>query len=373
MMIFINHVPRNIYENFTSRNFGFSDAAEAFVLMSGIAVGLAYSKGFKTGDLGAALLRVWRRAGTIYVAHIVTSAFAIAILAYGVLFLDAYTLVKRVNFAAFMEQPLAALLGLPTLTHQLGYFNILPLYFVLLLVSPLYIIIGLRSRWALVAFATLVWFLAGTYRLNLPNYPNPGGWFFNPFSWQLLYAIGIAAGLSAKEGKKLIPFQSLLFGLAAAFLVFSLFWIKLRMGGLPGARSLPFFIGSFDKTFLALPRLLHILALAYVLTNLTAVSRLLKAQAFRPLELMGQNSLAVFATGSVLSIALQVFRARFETTAIADGALLLAGIFIQYWVAYFLSVTTRKGRAASTMVDSPLRPNALGLANMGESRSAEKA
>ena len=40
--IFINHVPGNPYEMFTSRNFGFSDATEAFVLISGIAVGLAY-------------------------------------------------------------------------------------------------------------------------------------------------------------------------------------------------------------------------------------------------------------------------------------------------------------------------------------------
>ena len=42
VMIFINHVPGNPYERFTSRNFGWSDAAEAFVMMSGIAAG--YSK-----------------------------------------------------------------------------------------------------------------------------------------------------------------------------------------------------------------------------------------------------------------------------------------------------------------------------------------
>ena len=30
MMIFINHVPGNVFEHLTSRNFGFSDAAEAF-------------------------------------------------------------------------------------------------------------------------------------------------------------------------------------------------------------------------------------------------------------------------------------------------------------------------------------------------------
>ena len=43
VMIFINHVPGTVFEAYTNRNFGFSDAAEAFVFMSGVAAGLAYS------------------------------------------------------------------------------------------------------------------------------------------------------------------------------------------------------------------------------------------------------------------------------------------------------------------------------------------
>ena len=50
-MIFINHVPGQIYETFTSRNFGFTDAAEGFVFMSGAAAGLAYSIGMMTRPL----------------------------------------------------------------------------------------------------------------------------------------------------------------------------------------------------------------------------------------------------------------------------------------------------------------------------------
>ncbi|WP_163265773.1 OpgC family protein [Chelativorans alearense] len=354
LTIFVNHVPGNIYEALTSRNFGFSDAAEAFVLMSGIAVGLAYARGFRSGDLGKALLRVWRRAGTIYVTHIVTTVFAIAIVAGGILFLDTAELVEKFNFTRLLDRPLSAMVGVPTLGHQLGYFNILPLYFMLLVVSPLYIMIGLRDRWAMIGLAALIWLAAGTFRLNLPNYPNPGGWFFNPLSWQLIYAIGIAAGLSASEGRKLVPFNRRLFYAAAIFLAFALMWIKLRMGALPGRQHLPFFIAGFDKTFLSLPRLLHTLALAYVLTNLAAVSRLLAEPAFRPVALMGQNGLAVFATGSVLSIALQVLRARFETTVLEDTALILGGILLQYAVARFLSETSEKKRRTAALPDLPL-------------------
>ena len=41
VMIYLNHVPGTIYEMFTSRNFGHSDAAEGFVFMSGTAAAMA--------------------------------------------------------------------------------------------------------------------------------------------------------------------------------------------------------------------------------------------------------------------------------------------------------------------------------------------
>src|SRR5690606_2516306 len=107
MMIFINHVPRNVYEALTSRNYGFSDAAEAFVLMSGIAVGLAYSRGFQQGRFVDALLKVWRRAGKIYVTHMVITAWAIAIVAAGIVYLDTTEVVQRINFTRLLDRPLA--------------------------------------------------------------------------------------------------------------------------------------------------------------------------------------------------------------------------------------------------------------------------
>jgi len=311
---------------------------------------------------------VWRRAGTLYVAHIVTSVIAIAIIAFGIVYLNSTKLVPSVNFAIMLEKPLEAIIGLPALGYQIGYFNILPLYFTLLIVSPLYILIGLRSRTALVAFATAIWILAGTFRLNLPNYPITGGWFFNPISWQLIYAIGVAAGLAIIEKRKLVSFNPWLFGLSVTYLVFAMVWIQMEMGALPLDRYFPFFLAGFDKTFLALPRLLHVLALAYVLTNLGAVSRLIATSAFKPIELIGQHSLAVFATGSVLSIALQVYRASFHTGILEDGTLILGGILIQYGLARFLAATSEKKRGkpadaakagepalAGPMIEQPLR------------------
>ncbi len=351
--IFINHVPGNLFEHLTSRNFGFSDAAEAFVLMSGIAVGLAYSRGFSTGPLFEACLRVWRRAGTLYVAHIVSSIVAVALVAAGILHLGTVEIISRINFTRFLDQPLQTMIGLPLLGHQLGYFNILPMYATLLLASPLYILVGLRSRAWLIAMAIAIWFLAGMFRINMPNYPNPGGWFFNPFSWQLIYAVGIAGGLSMREGQKLVEYKPWLFWACVAFLAASCAWVMLRAGALPGRAYLPFFIGDFDKTFLALPRFSHALALAYVLTNLSWVPSLLRLPVFRPVELMGKNGLAVFVTGSVLAIALQILRLRLETGFAQDAVLLGVGLLAQYGVALFFSAR-KAGPKAHPVSPAPL-------------------
>ena len=48
--IFIDHVPGNVLEHYTQRNFGFSDAAEVFVLLAGVAASFAYLPHFEAGE-----------------------------------------------------------------------------------------------------------------------------------------------------------------------------------------------------------------------------------------------------------------------------------------------------------------------------------
>ena len=50
LTIYIDHVPGTLFEHLTYKNFGFSDAAEAFVLISGISVALAYGMKFQPGS-----------------------------------------------------------------------------------------------------------------------------------------------------------------------------------------------------------------------------------------------------------------------------------------------------------------------------------
>src|SRR5919109_1412186 len=86
--IFINHVPGIAYERFTHRNFSISDSAELFVFLAGWSLGLlvcgngkaAPKKAIKTGALSLAF-RLGGRSLQIYVAHILISGLALALLA----------------------------------------------------------------------------------------------------------------------------------------------------------------------------------------------------------------------------------------------------------------------------------------------------
>jgi hypothetical protein len=69
-MIFLDHIPYNFLNWFTLRNYGFSDAAEIFVFISGYSIGFAYGPAIKAGQFLAGTKRLWTRASQLYVAHI---------------------------------------------------------------------------------------------------------------------------------------------------------------------------------------------------------------------------------------------------------------------------------------------------------------
>src|SRR5206468_12588035 len=69
-MIFLDHSPDDVVAWLTLRNYGFSDAAEFFVFISGYLLGFIYVPAVAAGQFLAALKRLWLRAWQMYVAHI---------------------------------------------------------------------------------------------------------------------------------------------------------------------------------------------------------------------------------------------------------------------------------------------------------------
>ena len=105
LTIFINHVPGNAFEHYTSRNWGFSDAAEAFVLMSGIAVGLAYTGTFQRNETLVGLKKMWARAFKLYWSHLLVIAACFIILAVSISVFDAERMVRAVSLKTSHRRP----------------------------------------------------------------------------------------------------------------------------------------------------------------------------------------------------------------------------------------------------------------------------
>lgn len=345
LMIFVNHVPGTLYENWTSRNFGFSDAAEAFVFISGLAAGLAYTNRLEAGAVWPGTVKILARARQIYFVHLVVTLVVLAIFAGVAMGLGRPEVLAMHGIRLLFEHPLQAMIGLPLLTYQLGYVNILPLYIVLLLATPALILAGRRWPLALLAGSILLWAAAAQFKVNFPSYPGGGGWFLNPLSWQLIFVVGLLCGIAQRQGRLFVPRSRVLFWVAAAFVVLVLLWVRIPELGDLGRRGLgrlsslgvPGYLVWFEKPYLFLPRLLHALALFYVLANLGIVRWFAESRWAEPLRVLGRSSLPVFAAGSVLSLGLQALRWGLEADPIADGLALAGGMILLLALAQMLA------------------------------------
>lgn len=342
-MIFVNHVPGNFYEGLTIRNWGFSDAAEGFVLMSGVSAGIAYGPAFRpSGEAWPGLRRVWARAWTLYQVHLLVTLAAFAIAAGLALWADTPGLLWMNGIDALFRYPLQTLAAVPLLLHQVGYANILPLYSVLLLATPALLWLGWRWPWLLIAGSVALWLTSGELRLNVPTWPVPAGWQFSPFSWQILFVMGLLTGIGMRAGRRFVPVKGWLVWACGGFLLLSLAWRVIPAVGdamnhglwLLNQAGLPWTLTAFQKVWETAPRLLHALALAYLLSALPIVRRVCASAAAAPLALLGRQALPVFVLGSVLAFLLQGIKTRTGQDLALDSLMLGTGLLLQLGLAW---------------------------------------
>src|SRR5436305_11722099 len=81
-LIFLDHIPSNIVGWFTLRNYGFSDATEIFIFISGYTAAFVYGRAMLESGFVVATARVLRRAWQIYVAHVFLFTIFLAEISY---------------------------------------------------------------------------------------------------------------------------------------------------------------------------------------------------------------------------------------------------------------------------------------------------
>lgn len=310
-IILIAHITSNPWTLWIPARFGFSDATEMFVFCSGMASALAFGVIFKRAGWLMGTLAIAYRIWQVYWVHIgvflVTLGLMLALNATGAFPRDE---VGALNLYPFLNNTGPNLLGLFTLTYVPNYFDILPMYLVILALIPVMMaLVRIDVRLA-VLFSLTLW-VAATAGLNLPaeawfSKPSDRSWYFNPFAWQLVFFTGFAlmAGwLPAPSVHRVL----VLVCIAIVVVSVPFAWHKIYGGSefLRGWRKE--WAVLFDKSDFGILRYVHFLALAYLAWVCAgpAGARLRRGgwvgAIVSVVMRVGQQSLAVFAASMVMA------------------------------------------------------------------------
>ena len=340
--IFIDHVPGIIFSRYTLVNVSISDAADLFVFLAGWSIRLmAQGRGMSTRDV---MLRLLARALELYAAQILITMLAIALLAGTSIELSNPLLLEWHNAAAVFNDPVPTHIGLAVLTHQLGYFDILPLYVVLMLMAPIFALIDRTLPNWLLPLSLAFYLVVLVFRLQLPTWPVEGTWFFNPLAWQVLMVLGFVmakddtgAGLWVRRHIGIIRLIAVPIVILGSLVVLFDWWPD------PTEVPNPKLLFIADKTFVTPIRLIQFLALisvfslAFPYIRRTAQWPYLGSSVnwlIGMFAMLGRNSLYVFCVGSLLSLLAQIVRFTLRGTVGIDTAVVVIGIVLMALTAW---------------------------------------
>jgi hypothetical protein len=318
IIILIAHVPSNWLAQWIPARFGFSDATEMFVFMSGYAAGIAFGGTYIKASWGLGAARSLHRTWQVYIGHLLLFFFVLMILSAATNWSGLDNYVGRMGLTYFVEHSTDAIVGLFTLTYVPNFFDVLPMYIVILLMMPIFMALGRIHPWlalgACVALYLYNWFTSLhhlPFQIQLPaevRADSDRPWFFNPFGWQLIFFTGFALSIGWLKPPR---FSWPLVGLAIAILV-----LGLLLGRWQIRTSVPFlddiyqvihpkseFQDAFAKTNFWVVRYIHFLALAYLtVVLLHGREHWLRSRWAAPIVQCGQQSLPVFLFGMGFSV-----------------------------------------------------------------------
>ena len=356
-LIFLDHIPENVVNWFTIRNYGFSDATEIFIFISGYTAAFVYGRAMRERGYLIASARILRRAWQIYVAHIFLFTIFMAEIAYVAATFDNPLYAEEMNILDFLKQPDVTIFQALLLKFKPVNMDVLPLYIVLLLLFPPALALLMWQPAFALAASALLYVLTWTFDWNLPAYPN-GVWFFNPFAWQLLFVFGAWCALGG--AKRLAPvLQSrTILAIAIAYLAFA-FVIALTWYIEPLGRLVPNWLSEWmypiDKTNLDVLRFAHFLALAAVTVRFVPRDWPgLKWPILQPAIRCGQHSLEIFCLGVFLAFAGQFIIGEYSGGPLVQIAISLTGIIIMIGTANLISwYKVIEGRSPGSRVKQP--------------------
>jgi hypothetical protein len=306
MAMVVDHLGSSSYLHIlTGGDVFFVSAAEAFVFISGMIVGLVYGETLRREGYGPAARKALVRAWTLYKLTVV--------LTLGFVFL-----VVRDNlpWASWLDptDPLQYVLGVITLRRTFVFVDIPLMYTLLMLLAPLGLyFLQVHKGWLVLAASWAAWF---AYQLSPIQQSIPtvieGNWIFKIPAWQLLFFNAMLIGYnrdyltSRLKGIRTSARYAYYILVVAAFAALIILYLQdqqLLSYIMPEEQSKALLSALFDKSALA-PGRLFAAVIVFQFSFLTVTLFWKQCERLRIFIPIGQNSLYAYTMHVVLLVIL---------------------------------------------------------------------
>ncbi len=338
-LIFVDHLPPNVLTWFTIRNYGFSDATEIFIFISGYTAAFVYGRAMSERGFLVSGARIMKRVWQIYVAHVFLFTIYLAEISYVATRFDNPLYAEEMGILDFLKQPDVTIIQALLLKFRPVNMDVLPLYIVLMLFLAPVLWLMRRAPDIALGLSVLLYVITWEFDLYFTAYPA-GWWAFNPLSWQLLFVFGAWCALGGAQRMSRILSSRITIALCVVYLAFA-FCVTLTWHIPQLSRFMPGRLAQWmypiSKTDLDVLRFAHFLALAAITIYLLPKDWSgLRSKWLRPLILCGQHSLEIFCLGVFLAFAGHFILGELGGGALIHFAVSIGGILMMWGAAWML-------------------------------------
>jgi hypothetical protein len=292
VLMTLAHLPQHPLQRITSYTFGYASAPDGFVFLSGLVSTWVYLRIRSKHGQRALEARVLRRTRDVYLVHILLLSASIV----------GAVLLNHASFQA--AHPVQTFISGSLLLYQPTLSDILPMYCVFLLFTPLVLDQMMKGRAWLVGMASATLWLAAQWGIgdasHLVPWINLGS--FNILAWQAYFVAGQYLGYrNLRAGEGAVPKSRAL--LVVCIVLSLLFFLDRHSNFLFGvAPLLKFSLGPGHNP----ARFVDAACLGYVIWWLPRAldRKLITLRLFRFFNLLGKHSLQVFAASLFITAAL---------------------------------------------------------------------
>ena len=298
-----------------NQTFGFVSGAEGFIFLAAFMMGYILQRNQqKWGDSGV-LHDVLKRTLRIYIYHCALLAIAFTLVAQVALRSHSLALENLLSF--YLQSPKHAVIAGALLQYRPSLMDILPMYIVFMLLTPVVRKAAQSLGWKPVLFVSLTIWASAQFGLRAwadrhsdffgLHVPQSSTGAFDLYGWQLLWIVGLALGSicakklsaapsSAATSDRWMPdwLVNVSLLIAATFLVMRYaptdHWVDARLYG-----------WLIDKWHLGVARLVNFAAVGLLLVRFG--SHLAGLALFKPLASLGKASIQVFSVHVLFCIA----------------------------------------------------------------------